>query len=127
MAICEEPPVWQLDICKNLLHGKCVNIPYLQVILPGLSRSICSLVGPYFFSSWAMWGAKFSSLSFCNIFTRLFSLPTIKINKFYNDMLPQVLDEENQYSPFFCCCPIEWALETSLPVTTTSESWIIFM
>ena len=35
----------QLDVWKELVYDKCVNIPYLLVTLSGLSRMISSLVG----------------------------------------------------------------------------------
>ena len=35
----------QLDVWKELVYDKCVNIPYLFVTLPGLSRRISFLVG----------------------------------------------------------------------------------
>jgi len=35
----------QLDVWKELVYDKCVNISYLLVTLPRLSRMISSLVG----------------------------------------------------------------------------------
>lgn len=58
VSVCEDVPspnniasllhintIRQLDVWKELVYGKCVNIPYLLVTLPGLSRRISSLVG----------------------------------------------------------------------------------
>ena len=58
LSVCEDVPspnniasllhintIPQLDVWKELVYDKCVNIPYLFVTLPGLSRRISSLVG----------------------------------------------------------------------------------
>ena len=58
LSVCEDVPspnniasllhintIPQLDVWKELVYDKCVNIPYLLVTLPGLSRRISSLVG----------------------------------------------------------------------------------
>ena len=58
MSVCEDIPspnniasllpinmIPQLDVWKELVYDKCVNIPYLLVTLFGLSRMISSLVG----------------------------------------------------------------------------------
>ena len=58
LSVCEDMPspnniasllyintIPQLDVWKELVYGKYVNIPYLLVTFPALSRMISSLVG----------------------------------------------------------------------------------
>ena len=58
VSVCEDVPspnniasllhintIPQLDVWKELVYDKCVNIPYLLMILPRLSCRISSLVG----------------------------------------------------------------------------------
>lgn len=79
----------------------------------------------YFFSSWPLWCAKSSQCSFCNILTKLLLLPRSKIDLIYNASGGiQIIDEKNQYLPFFYCL-IQSALETRLLVSHCGITYTI--